>query len=148
MGFLTGLIFLTFTILSYFGLRKFINRTKYGGVLGASSVLLMVALQASIFWGQYSNCDVVSQDMTGAAKKGYIGVECSHPTAMSALCAFSVLLFLSHLLLIVVLLLYKEQLLGAEQYDEGFSAHAASSFTFADSTPGGYGRGGGRPYYE
>ena len=56
VGILTGLAYLSFCGISYYGIMVKPNRTFYGAILGASCVLVFVALQSAIFFGQYSNC--------------------------------------------------------------------------------------------
>ena len=61
VGILTGLAYISFCGICYYGIMMKPNRTFYGAVLGASCVLVFVALQSAIFFGQYSNCTVSSQ---------------------------------------------------------------------------------------
>ena len=56
VGILTGLAYISFTGVSYYGIMVKPNRTFFGAILGASCVMVFVALQSAIFWGQYANC--------------------------------------------------------------------------------------------
>jgi hypothetical protein len=49
---------------------------------------------------------------------GKVGIQCFHTRAMKSLCAFSVFLFLSYLVLIALLIQFKHEILGAQQLDE------------------------------
>lgn len=53
---LLGGVFLAFAGLTYYVLNFHINRTIFGAVLGSSCILMFIALESSIFWGQISNC--------------------------------------------------------------------------------------------
>ena len=53
---LLGGVFLAFAGLTYYVLNVHINRTIFGAVLGSSCILVFIALESSIFWGQISNC--------------------------------------------------------------------------------------------
>ena len=60
VGILTGLAYISFSGVCYYGVMIKPNRTFFGAVLGASCVLVFVALQSAIFWGQYANCTLSS----------------------------------------------------------------------------------------
>lgn len=57
---LLGGVFLAFAGLTYYVLNVHINRTIFGAVLGSSCILVFIALESSIFWGQISNCSAPS----------------------------------------------------------------------------------------
>lgn len=128
LGLLTGIFYISFSLLTYYGIRKRINRTIFGAVLGASSVFLMISLQTSIFWGQYGNCEANHNFQID--RKGAIGVQCTNPSAMKSMCAFSVFLFLSYISQCGILLVYKDNILGDEPLDEGYAPPSA-----ADTVP-------------
>lgn len=103
----------TVTNISHFFLR-IINRTLYGAVLGIYSVLIVISLQAAIFWGQYANCDRghVASDNGPAAVRRLEGVHCENAGAMKAMCTFSVLLFIGHVVFSFFLFYCKDRILG------------------------------------
>lgn len=115
---LMSLVYCLFTVLSYYGLRVSLTRKFFGFVLGASVVLVFVSLENSIFWGQYAGCE---PRHGSAVPKDKIGVECKHVAAMKALCAFSVFLFLSYIFLVVLLMRFKDELLGSVPSNLGYS---------------------------
>jgi len=53
---LLGGVFLSIAGVTYYVLNVHINRTMFGAVLGSSCILVFIALESSIFWGQISNC--------------------------------------------------------------------------------------------
>ena len=95
VGLLTGLIYIASVGHTFYGLKRHLNRTMYGSILGLSSVLVILSLQSAIFWGQYSNCE--EGTTTDISNKGSIGVVCTHRGAMKSMCAFSVFMFLTYL---------------------------------------------------
>ena len=58
----TGFIFSGSIGFTYYGITHLISRTMYGTILGYSMVLTLISLQSSIFWGQYSSCDVLPKN--------------------------------------------------------------------------------------
>ena len=127
----TGLVYLASIIATYYGIRKNINATTYGAVIGSLSILVFLSLQTSIFWGQYSNCETswatqwrvlnVTYYETLVSKKGSYGDECYNQPAMRSVCTFSVFMFLSYVILLAALLFFKEQILGQEPVNVGYS---------------------------
>jgi hypothetical protein len=116
-----GLIAILVTSMSWYGIRRKINRTTYGAVLGAASIFVIVYLQSAIFWGQYSACESSSD------RRRLTGVECNHVSAMRAVCAFSVFLFLFEIVYVAILLKYKNEILGSDPFDEGIGSYGGNN---------------------
>lgn len=118
----TGLVAIAFTVLSWYGIRRKINRTIYGAVLGVAAIFVVIYLETAIFWGQYSGCE------SDPGSRRLTGVECSGTSAMKAVCAFSVFLFIFQLIYVGILLKYKNEILGTTAYDEGLGAPSNSQY--------------------
>lgn len=56
----TAFIFSTFTGISHYGISYKLTSVFYGAILGSSFILIFVALQSAIFWGQYGTCSMGS----------------------------------------------------------------------------------------
>lgn len=133
-----GIILLGFLIYAYRTLRMEITRTSYGIVLGGSFILIFILLESAIFWGQSSGCRPTKRIPTSSSSDGaapnqnylFYGVDCVNIGAMESLCTFSVLLFLSYLILLAVMIKNKHEILGSAPVESG-------------SSGGGYGGRGG-----
>lgn len=123
--------------MTYYFLKKQINRTFFGIILGGAVMEIFISLESAIFWGQYSRCSnsrrlsllPFSESHRGLS----FGVECQHTSAMKSVCTFSVMMFLSYIFLIAVMIKFKNEILGRAPLDEGyapvpsFSPHPSSS---------------------
>lgn len=128
---LTGFIFAAFTGLSYYGLRKNINRTIFGVILGGAFILMFVSLESAIFWGQYANCEPYKQNEEESRRLSDFGHSqllassqeylCLNRPAMKSVCAFSVFMFLSYVVMLGILMKFKNEILGTAPLDEGYS---------------------------
>jgi hypothetical protein len=134
-GFL-GCIYIGFTAATYYGIVKSITRTNFGIILGGATILLFVSLQSAIFWGQYGDCDKYSSrylmsedhvaisslllDMDNVSHRALSSgpEQCHRQSAMKAVCAFSVLMFLSYIVQIFSMLYFKNDMLGTGTYQE------------------------------
>lgn len=100
--------------LSYYGLYKEVTRTLYGIVLGSAVLLIFMSLQSAIFWGQYSSCHYEVFNV----KEGFLGIQCENQAAMKSICAFSVFMFLTYIVLVGVLIRFKNDILGVAPANE------------------------------
>lgn len=76
-----------------------------------------MSLQNAIFWGQYSHCEQFSRRLRG----GKYGSECHHTHAMTSVCVFSVFMLISYVFQVILLLRFKDDLLGASALNEGYN---------------------------
>ncbi len=137
VGVFIALFFIAFIYVTYRGILLETNRVYYGAILGGCSLLLLVSLESSIFYGEYSKCsadsdvssdtniiDITNDDATGIhysddtrrnlitrSLREVIGVQCSKKSAMRAACVFSSAMLLSYLLLLIVLYFSKNEIL-------------------------------------
>jgi hypothetical protein len=131
---LTGLVFVAFIPVSYYSLRMSPSRTGIGVVLGASVIMIMIALQTAIFWGQSGNCKIYSispndshdhelrshrylqgehnAPPSSGMGSEYIRTKCSSAGAMKRLCAVSVFLFLYYIYFVGVLYQYSDEIVA------------------------------------
>lgn len=103
-----GIIFLGTVICSYLYLRKNVTKVMYGILLGATFMLIFISLQSAIFWGQYSDCESYHLD----GKSGNPPM-CENTPAMESICTFSVFMFLSYSAQLVIMIVFKHEILGA-----------------------------------
>lgn len=140
-GIFLGFVYILFTLFCYYGLRKKINRTIFGAILGGATMLLFMSLENAIFWGQYGSCntysrrnllmsDTPSTDIWESDNISLMGQQhlrrnlsyapaCYNQGAMRSVCAFSVFMFLSYIALLALLLYFKNDILGNAPLDEG-----------------------------
>jgi hypothetical protein len=138
VGIFIALFYIIFTYVTYRGILLETNRVYYGAILGGCSLLLLVSLESSIFYGEYSKCSSDSHDSSNIittadddddddesgihysddtrrlitrSLREVIGVQCSKTSAMKAACVFSSAMLLSYLLLIIVLYSSKNEIL-------------------------------------
>ena len=135
VGVFIALFFIAFIYVTYRGILLETNRVYYGAILGGCSLLLLVSLESSIFYGEYSKCSADSGDSSDTniiattddvgifysddarrnlitrSLREVIGVQCSKKSAMRAACVFSSAMLLSYLLLIIVLYSSKNEIL-------------------------------------
>jgi hypothetical protein len=114
---LTGFLYAGSAGLTYYGLKRMLNRTIFGIILGVAVMLTFVSLETAIFWGQYSGC-TPAKSLT---RRLTIGVECNYTSAMSSACFFSVVMFISYLALICTLIKFKREILGTAPLDERYN---------------------------
>ena len=112
-------------------------------------MLVFVSLQSAIFWGQYSRCESdsgrrllrqISNSITMTTQYEdterrmlSYGVECAHTSAMKSVCTFSVMMFLSYVVLVAVMIKFKNDILGPAPLDEGYTS--VSSFPGPNTPP-------------
>jgi hypothetical protein len=108
---LLGIVFASMVGCSYMYLRKNISKVMYGGVLGATFVLIFLSLQSAVFWGQYSGCESYPKEkfssLTGNPPM------CTNTPAMESICTFSVFMFLSYVAQLVIMIVFKHEILGS-----------------------------------
>ena len=129
----TGIVYAVFCALTYFGLRHTISRTLFGAILGGAFILVFVSLESAVFWGQYSQCETYKGSEAGAIA----GVVCYQQSAMRSVCTFSVFMFLSYLVLIGILMKFKNEILGSAPLNEGYAVVMTSESL--DAEKGGSG---------
>lgn len=125
-----------------------VSRTLFGVILGATSFLVVLSLETAIYWGQYGDCIVAVPTQAPTRLPGVVrkleqdistvfheplyhrllrfntDVECYHVHAMKSVCAFSVFMFLSYVVLIGLLLKYQHDILGTAPLDEGLGNYS------------------------
>ena len=136
VGVFIALFFIAFIYVTYRGILLETNRVYYGAILGGCSLLLLVSLETSIFYGEYSKCstdsdvssdtniiaitddaigihysDDTRRNLINRSLREVIGVQCSKKSAMRAACFFSSAMLLSYLLLLIVLYFSKNEIL-------------------------------------
>ncbi|RYG60345.1 hypothetical protein EON64_19375, partial [archaeon] len=77
-------------------------------MIGSGSMLFMQNLMASVFWGQMAGCVHVEVDFQHMHLSEY---SCGNTTAYGAVSAFSALLFVSQLALVVCVVLWRGELI-------------------------------------
>lgn len=112
-GTLLGFVYAAVLVLSYVKLYKDSNRLMFGIVLGMVFILTFVSLQSAIFWGQYSGCTSYL-DINYSTGNDTGTVQCNSRAAMASMCTFSVFMFLSYLFQIVVMIKFKNEILGSD----------------------------------
>ena len=141
---LTALIYGAFTYVSWYGIRQKPSRILYGGIVGACSMLICISLMTAIFWGQYADCETLSEAqarhhshsndnnnnhsnhtsrllLETFSRRLTTGIECKRTSAMSALCAFSVFMFLTYLVFIALILKFKDEILASVPPEDGYN---------------------------
>jgi hypothetical protein len=116
---LLGLLCVAFLTITYHVLKRELNRFNFGVLLGGGATLIFISLQAAIFWGEYSKCvkpDSLIDLINSWNHDPGIGPQCHYRHAMSVLCAFSVLLFLSYVVQIGAMLHFKNEILAEVPY--------------------------------
>ena len=136
VGVFIALFFIAFIYVTYRGILLETNRVYYGAILGGCSLLLLVSLETSIFYGEYSKCstdsdvssdtniiaitddaigihysDDTRRNLINRSLREVICVQCSKKSAMRAACFFSSAMLLSYLLLLIVLYFSKNEIL-------------------------------------
>lgn len=170
VGIFTSMLYISSVAFTYYGLKQALSRTVFGAILGAGTILLFLSLESAIFWGQYSNCEGLGRRLSGLRGSGLGGIniiadgisgsvfdelameqrllyttpDCEHTSAMKAVCAFSVFMFLSYILLLGVLMRFKNELLNALPLDgqqQGYAKVPQSSTTTSGRIGSGTGLG-------
>lgn len=83
---LTGILNLVFAVASYYSLAKLKTPIIVGGVIGAGVMISFLTFMTSIFWGQLSFCETVTESI-----KHY---SCEHKMAYSVTCFFATAMFI------------------------------------------------------
>ena len=79
----------------------------------------------------------MDMDMDMVTGRRLYGVDCEHTRAMSSACFFSVLMFMSYLVLIGVLIKHKNGILGSSQLNERYTAVPSSEGGFSSNSSHG-----------
>lgn len=104
-----------------YGLKYHKSRTVYGALMGAGLFLTVLALETAIFWGEYSKCS------PGKSLADLYNNECSNTSAMISACVFAVFMFLTLLVQLVLLFMYRDAILGTGPLNEGLGVGASAS---------------------
>eukprot|EP01041_Mallomonas_annulata_P004900 gene4900-9767_t len=123
----TALIYIGYIAVAWYGIRRKPTRLMYGGILGGCLVLVCMSLMDAIFWGQYAQCHTWDGVYRRLDSRQLTGVYCKQRPAMRALCAFSVFMFLSYLVLTGIMMKFKNEILATVP-DEGYSNPAGEPF--------------------
>ena len=113
-----GIIYIAFTVATYYGLKVYATRVNFGIILGGSVILMFMSLQSAIFWGQYADCEpqhryLSSEEEHRMLSSFELGPECRNVPAMKSLCTFSVFMFLGYIVQIWFLIHFKNDILVA-----------------------------------
>eukprot|EP00286_Rhodomonas_abbreviata_P000083 CAMPEP_0181288518 /NCGR_PEP_ID=MMETSP1101-20121128/377_1 /TAXON_ID=46948 /ORGANISM="Rhodomonas abbreviata, Strain Caron Lab Isolate" /LENGTH=181 /DNA_ID=CAMNT_0023392649 /DNA_START=105 /DNA_END=650 /DNA_ORIENTATION=+ len=114
-----GLVFSGGIGATYYGLKMHVSRTHFGMLLGGAIILMFISLESSIFWGQYGDCSTPSNP--NSRRLNPLGPECTHTATMKAVCTFSVFMFLSYIVMIALLVHFKDEILGSAPLQEGYN---------------------------
>lgn len=106
-----GIVFAGMIGCSYIYLRKNITKVMYGCVLGATFMLIFISLQSAVFWGQYSDCETYPKEKYSLLSGN--PPMCTNTPAMESICTFSVFMFLSYVAQLVIMIVFKHEILGS-----------------------------------
>ena len=80
--------------------------------MGSGLFLVILSLQTAIFWGEYSKCQPAKTFNDTSA-------ECKTKSAMISATVFAVFMFLTLIIHLLILFMYKDAILGSGPLDEG-----------------------------
>jgi hypothetical protein len=83
---LTGILNLVYAVAAYYSLSKLKTPMIVGGVMGAGVMISFLTFMTSIFWGQLSFCETVTESISHYS--------CEHKMAYSVTCFFATVMFL------------------------------------------------------
>jgi len=124
--FLYGVIWMCWIPGSYYSTRMASGRLLYGVMLGVGAVLAILTLMEAIFFGQSSGCSQTPK------RRLLLGIECYQTGAMKSVCTFSVFLFISQIIFLVVVLRHKDELLPISPASESQYAKVPQTPVSAD----------------
>jgi hypothetical protein len=162
----TGVVFVLFLPVSYYALRIAPSRMGIGTVIGASLVMITVALQTAIFWGQHGNClrysvapegqqlkdeqepelmshrllqeaDVVNKTDYMISYKQFTETTCNSTEAMKRLCGIAVFIFLFYIYFVGVVYHYMDDIVGSSSEYCLVSTSAVDEVETVSGTQGG-----------
>eukprot|EP00520_Triparma_pacifica_P013445 CAMPEP_0118657376 /NCGR_PEP_ID=MMETSP0785-20121206/13985_1 /TAXON_ID=91992 /ORGANISM="Bolidomonas pacifica, Strain CCMP 1866" /LENGTH=185 /DNA_ID=CAMNT_0006550289 /DNA_START=40 /DNA_END=593 /DNA_ORIENTATION=+ len=122
---ITSFLYLAWGVGGLYTITKSTSPVSIGFLIGVSSILTIHCLQTAIFWGQLSNCQdsiVVTEGVTLDISKDFIShYTCTSKSAMSSVCAFSVINFLIGIAFTTRLIGGKDEIIDGSQqggYDD------------------------------
>ena len=77
-----------------------------GFLIGVSSMITAMNFMSSIFWGQLSGCETLDIDVPGYS--------CSSPGGYTAVCVFSIFLFLTQLFFTGAVAMWKDHIISED----------------------------------
>jgi len=115
---LTTLLNITHVVASHHLVQNGGSPIAVGFLIGVSGMLAAVNLMASIFWGQLSGCVAVVEEIPGYS--------CTSPGAYTAVCVFSVFLFLSQVAFTGAVVTWRGEIIKNDEDDRGYDGVAQS----------------------
>lgn len=127
-----ALAYVFFVIAAFQVINKRQTPLAVGTIIGVSFVLVFTALMSAVFWGELSKCEDIKGNVTGYS--------CEQVSAMRAVCAFAVFLFLLGIVFTALLIMWRDDVLQeAATYDDlGKNGRPSSTSASAEPYPANY----------
>mmetsp|Transcript_12235 Transcript_12235/g.18524 ORF Transcript_12235/g.18524 Transcript_12235/m.18524 type:complete len:187 (+) Transcript_12235:86-646(+) len=122
---LTALLNIAFVCGSYYVVKKTKSPLAVGFLIGVAAMMAVLSLMTAIYWGQLSNCEVVSEEIDQYS--------CSQKAAYGAVSAFAAMLFIAQSVFFGAVIIWRGELIDDnEVYDDITRAHPDTPY---DPTP-------------